>query len=299
MSSFPWRKMPSKILDLTKRGGLILRHGGVRQAGVFLREEVIRNSWIKLTAGRVTTSDPRHVWCPACGWSGPRFMTHCGAGYVVYQAMCPSCGAFPRHRGFAWLVDSHLRSELQGVRGDGLRLLVAPERSVLEILRPHIDRLEGVDYAGINDLVSYREDLQHLTFPTDSVDFISCFHVVEHVPDDHLALRELGRVLNPDGRAVLNVPITFGRRETIEFGTPNPLLNDHYFDYGEEFTVRLVKAGLSGTAYRLSAVVPKELYERMALQDELIYWLRKTVSGERATLVDHLGRIMESAEVQR
>jgi SAM-dependent methyltransferase len=290
----PWRRVPSKLLDLGRRGSFILRHGGIRQAGLFVREEVARNSWIKLTAGRAPSDGG--VWCSACGWSGRRFMTHCGAGYIVYQAMCPSCGAFPRHRGFAWLIDNGLSSELDQLEGSGLRLLFAPERSMLALLAPHVDRLQGVDYAPINDLVEYREDIQELSFATDSVDFLSCFHVVEHVPDDNRALRELQRVISPQGRAVVNVPITFGRRDTIEFGTPNPLLNDHYFDYGEDFTVRVVRAGLSGTAYRLSAVVPKSLYERMALQDELIYWLQKAHPGENATIVDHQGKVMESAE---
>ena len=45
-------------------------------------------------------------------------------------------------------------------------------------------------------------------------DVIYCSHVLEHVPDDRLAMGELRRVLKRAGWAVLLVPIT--AEQTIE-----------------------------------------------------------------------------------
>ena len=110
--------------------------------------------------------------------------------------------------------------------------------------------------------------------------FVSCFHVLEHVRDDRRALSELHRVLRDDGRIVLCVPITLGRRETVEFGGPNPLLNDHCFDYGEDFEDRLTDASFSGVGYRLHEVVPSELHERLAVSKDIVYVLGPTRAGE-------------------
>jgi SAM-dependent methyltransferase len=41
----------------------------------------------------------------------------------------------------------------------------------------------------------------------DTFDVILCSHVLEHIPDYHTALRNLWRMLKPDGYAVLQVPL--------------------------------------------------------------------------------------------
>ena len=43
-------------------------------------------------------------------------------------------------------------------------------------------------------------------FPDASFDIVTLFHVLEHVLDPRAVLREVGRVLRPDGRVVLQVP---------------------------------------------------------------------------------------------
>jgi hypothetical protein len=91
-------------------------------------------------------------------------------------------------------------------------------------------------------------------------------------------------VLHPEGLAVFNVPMSFGRRETIAFGRANPLANGHWFDFGEDFTERLVAAGFSGTGYRLRHVLTPERYEQLRLQDEMIFLLAKPRAGTPAAI---------------
>ena len=270
----------AKALREIKRGVGIARRGGPRAGWTFVREEVFGNTVVRLRAMRGFDGEPA-VECNLCGWRGPRFLTHCAASYIDTACFCPSCHSYPRHRGFGWILDNHLAGELRELeRGDGLRLVFAPEAGMLDLLSEHISRLEGVDLHPINEHVVRLEDLQRLSLDDGAVDFVSCFHVLEHVPDDRRALRELYRVLRPGGRIALCVPITFGRPDTLDFGGPNALMNDHCFDYGEDFTERVVDAGFSGVEFRLMSVVPAKLQARMGLVEELVLWLRRTPSGE-------------------
>jgi SAM-dependent methyltransferase len=267
-------RIAAKALRELSRGARIVRDGGIGAGWIFLREEVLRNTWTRVLGG------PARVECNVCGWKGPRFLTHCGAGYVNYDAFCPRCMCYPRHRGFAELLEAGLGREIEALRARrGRRLLFAPEPGMKMLLSRHVSGLEGIDIRRINELVVYVEDIQRLSFTDGSVDFFSCFHVVEHVPDDRAALRELARVLHPDGLAVFNVPMTFGRRETIAFGRANPLANGHWFDFGEDFVERLVEAGFSGKGYRLRHVLSPQRYEKLRLQDEMIFLLRRPPVG--------------------
>jgi len=55
-----------------------------------------------------------------------------------------------------------------------------------------------------------------LPFKEDSFDGVVCSHVLEHVPDDSILIKELHRVLRPGGIAVILVPIN---EENIEVPT--------------------------------------------------------------------------------
>lgn len=83
----------------------------------------------------------------------------------------------------------------------------------------------GIDYAranyGLNDVVQYKVgDAQDLSFlPDNSVDFITGFETVEHVPFPEKYLAELKRVLRPAGRLMICAPNDW----TDETGRdPNP-----------------------------------------------------------------------------
>jgi SAM-dependent methyltransferase len=284
----------TKVLRELRRGATIAQDGGARAGWTFLREEVVRNTYLRL--GPKAAPGRAAVECNVCGWRGRGFLTHCGAGYVNLDAFCPRCMSYPRHRGFADLLGMRIGAELDALRPkDGLRLLFAPEPGMKMMLSRHVQGLEGVDIRRINEFVAYVEDIQKLSFADGSVDFFSCFHVVEHVPDDRRALRELARVLHPEGLAVFNVPMTFGRRETVCYGHANPMANGHWWDHGEDFVEKLVEAGFSGTGFRFRDALGSGRFERLRLQDEMIFLLRRPAAGERPRLVDHAGRLLAEA----
>lgn len=59
--------------------------------------------------------------------------------------------------------------------------------------------MEGVDY---------KLDIQDLSsIPNNSIDFIICSHVLEHIPDDKKAMENMFNILKPGGKAIMMVPI--------------------------------------------------------------------------------------------
>jgi SAM-dependent methyltransferase len=203
------------------------------------------------------------VECPCCGSTFRRF------GPLVFDdRMCWTCGSLERDR-LLWLLLDR-RPEMLA---PGLRILhVAPERALGARLRA----LPGVRYvAGDLDAryAEHRIDVTALGFPDDSFDAVLCNHVLEHVPDDRRAMRELRRVLAPGGWAILLVPlarrpttdedatVTDRHDRTVRFGQ-----HDHVRQYGWDYVDRLREAGFEVTEERLEPDLGEALVQRHSLR---------------------------------
>jgi len=90
-------------------------------------------------------------------------------------------------------------------------------------------------YGGDNSL-----DLQAIARPDSAFDVVICSHVLEHVRDDAGALRELVRILSPQGFLILIVPRVLAGISTQDWGFPDPAKNFHYRGYGRDFDAMLV-----------------------------------------------------------
>lgn len=93
-------------------------------------------------------------------------------------------------------------------------------------------------------------DLKNLAFRKNFFDCMICFHVLEHVKDDLSAMREMFRVLRPEGWALVQVPIDVNRAKTFEnFNVPEKNYetiygqSDHVRIYGLDFKHRLESVG--------------------------------------------------------
>ena len=105
------------------------------------------------------------------------------------------------------------------------------------MLKTDIEPSRGVD------LLS---DIMRLPFVDESFELVWCHHVLEQVPDDSAALRELYRMLKASGELLISVGMT-GRKITEEFGRANKAFSGNRRLYGDDFSERLKAAGFEVT----------------------------------------------------
>ncbi len=189
------------------------------------------------------------VECPCCNWTGRRFFDYIEVGYSVPNAACPNCDSHSRQRALSlWL-----RNEFRLGEKKGVALVLAPERSLdplwngathLRVIRIDIEPARGVDLLG---------DVMRLPLAERSVDLIWCHHVLEQVPDDQLAMREMYRLLSSSGVLVISAGMD-ATEETREFGFSDKTLSGNRRRYGRDFSKRLQAAGFIVTplSYDLS-----------------------------------------------
>lgn len=215
------------------------------------------------------------VECPVCGGTFRHFLTHRGRA----NALCPQCLSLERHR-LQWL---YLQEKTDFFSADLRVLHFAPELHFIRRIR----QLPNLDYisADLNPVVAdERVDITAIQYPDNSFDAILCNHVLEHIPDDRLAMRELCRVLKPGGWAILQVPIDESRATTLEdptITTPEQRQqfyghHDHQRMYGRDYMERLESAGFTVTRDDFVRHLPPERIERSGLSTgELIYFCEK------------------------
>ena len=189
----------------------------------------------------------RAVACPLCGGRFDRFKD----AWNRPNALCWRCGSHERHRA-QWLLFAR-RPEL--LREPRSLLHFAPEWTMRERLAP-LAAERGLRYVTA-DLdpagVDLELDLEALALPDDSFEAVMCSHVLEHVPDDAAAMRELRRVTAPGGWCLVMVPLDVGRSETYEDATvvtPEArrrefLQDDHVRLYAPDIADRLAAAGFA------------------------------------------------------
>lgn len=92
--------------------------------------------------------------------------------------------------------------------GFTLRMLAELTEADLVGLDFDADRVAQVerDLARFPNVSVVQGDAQNLPFPDASFDHVVCSEVLEHLPDDAAAVREIARVLKPGGTAVFTVP---------------------------------------------------------------------------------------------
>jgi len=49
-------------------------------------------------------------------------------------------------------------------------------------------------------------DITNIQYADDTFDVVCCCHVLEHIPEDRRAIREIYRILKPNGWAAVLVP---------------------------------------------------------------------------------------------
>ncbi len=226
------------------------------------------------------------VYCPVCE-----------NGAIAYlpsgtpprpHAICAFCGSLERTR-VTWL---YLKKN--GSLDQKISLLhIAPDKSLFKNFR----RLSNLGYtAGDKFESGYKWpagtiylDITDLQFNNDQFDLIICSHVLEHVPNDRKALKELFRVMKPGGYGILDSPVDEKRELTYEDPSiiePEERLKhfgqfDHVRIYGRDYVDRLKAVG-----FEVSVEDPSAQYSyidqfRYGLNKSKLYVVAKPHSHEK------------------
>lgn len=133
--------------------------------------------------------------------------------------LCPSCDASDRDRLYA-LFFRHYITNLTSAAPVHI-VDFAPSEPLSAFIRRLIKssgkdiRYRTADLLAEN--VDDRVDITDLrAYESDQFSFFICSHVLEHVPDDAKAIRELHRILKPGGRGILMVPIILSLQQIDE-----------------------------------------------------------------------------------
>jgi len=209
---------------------------------------------------------------PIDGSSYRKFLPY-GYQNLRQNALCPGTLSLERHR-LLWLYLDCKTSFLT----DSIRVLhVAPE----QVFYKKFKSFSHWDYTTTDlhsPLADVKADICALPFEDNSYDLILCNHVLEHIPNDLKAMKELYRVLKPRGTAILQVPLEEDRENTFEDDSITDQQErtrifgqyDHVRVYGQDYYNRLQKAGFKATPVDYIKEVTEGDIKRFALPTERI-----------------------------
>jgi predicted SAM-dependent methyltransferase len=186
------------------------------------------------------------------------------------NALSPSTLSLERHR-LLWL---YLKNETDFFTAPKKVLHFAPEQAFYKRFRNQ----KNLDYTTtdlFSPLADVKADICNLPFNDNSYDIILCNHVLEHIPDDTKAMKELYRVLKPGGMGIFQIPLDAYRSATFSDDTITNKKErakifgqyDHVRIYGMDYFEKLKSIGFK--------VIKENYSEKMSASEIQEYGLAK------------------------
>ncbi len=193
-----------------------------------------------------------------------------GYGSQRVNVLSPSSLSLERHR-LLWL---YLKQETSFFSKPAKLLHFAPEQAFYKRFK----KMKHLDYVTTDlnsPLADVKADICNLPFNADSFDIILCNHVLEHIPDDTKAMKELYRILKPGGFGIFQIPQDIHREHTFEDNSITDKKErakifgqyDHVRVYGLDYFDKLRDIGFKVDAVNYTAT--------MTAQDIKTYCLAK------------------------
>ncbi len=198
-----------------------------------------------------------------------------GYGEQRPNALAPVSHSLERHR-LMWL---YLKLHTNFFTAKRHVLHIAPEQCFVKRFK----KMNNLTYTTADwesPLADVKLDVQQMPFEKEVFDVVFCNHVLEHVPDDMKALREIYRVLKSGGFAIIQVPMRNDWEKTLE----DPSITDraererlfgqydHLRMYGQDYPERLEASGFKVKVWDVSKEISTAQFERYALpKGELLY----------------------------
>ena len=186
-----------------------------------------------------------------------------GYGEHVY---CPRCFSKNRERLIIALLEHRIDISSTSI------LHFSPEKYLNRYLRKKafvttVD-IEPGFYTNIDPKITF-SDATNLAFADESFDMVIANHILEHIPDDSKAMKELWRVTKTGGSAILQVPYSETLATTLEDSHINdPAKQEALFGQRDHVRIyemnnyihRLTKAGFTVEVLRPEALKEFEMY---------------------------------------
>ncbi len=218
--------------------------------------------------------------CNLCGKSFSKFKPK-GNWQIRSNAECPYCGSVERNR----LLLFYLQNETDLFTKENHLLHIAPFWQLRKIFK----QSTNIHYTSGDINKAYADqqmDITSIPFPDNTFDYIICSHVLGHVPNEPLAIREMCRVLKPNGTALIltlinwNSPVTY---ESPQVQTPQQKLKEYSEPdlerlHGADFADRLKKEGFSVTPINYAQTLSEETMHHYSLGNgdrEIIFKCQK------------------------
>jgi len=220
---------------------------------------------------RLLSSDK--LFCPFCKKSFRQFKDYEGHYYIkevlvdhfTKNALCPICHSDMRHRFVFQFLKEHTPLFYKPTR----ILHFAPEPLIEDELR----KIASIDYITCDlnppkEKNSVNIDMTNISFPDASFDAFLNIHVLEHIEDDHKAIRELYRILKVGGWGVIAIPIygdiTFEVANLDSEGRTRMYgIDQHVRLNGLDFFEKLQDVGFNVKIYSIDSV-PGKYVDRTA-----------------------------------
>jgi SAM-dependent methyltransferase len=220
------------------------------------------------------------VECPVCKRHFRKFLPY-GYGTAKDNRLCPGCLSLERHR----LLYLYLKEKTNFFTDNLTVLHFAPEQPFLKRFR----KCKNLKYTTADldsPIADIQLDVTKIDLPDNSYDVVICNHVLEHVTDANIAMKEIYRILKPDGWAIMLVPInpdidTFEDPSVTDPKERERLFGqyDHVRQFGRDYPDYIAKAGFDEVIVDdLYYSIPEKDRERMKLArpgEEYIYGGRK------------------------
>lgn len=196
------------------------------------------------------------------------------------HAVCPYCGSYDRFRWLWYLIEKKkIIQESDSV------LHFAPELGIDKVIRLYCKNYVSGDISvGRADEII---DITDIQYKDETFDVVLACQILEHIPDEARAIREIKRVIKKNGKLIISVPIAINLEHMYEdcktktnkerlakFGQ-----EDHVRIYGKDFKTHFEKFGLNVTVYTPRELLEKEEIKKMGLieNDIIMVCTRETL----------------------
>ncbi|HMJ45971.1 MAG TPA: methyltransferase domain-containing protein [Ferruginibacter sp.] len=204
----------------------ILQHTGIYHPLQSAYRKYLFSRQLKINQEKYAPLHGRGFHCNVCGERYEKFVPSAPApenekalrenaviaGYGE-NIFCPNCGSNARERLVIAIISDDISIKNKRI------LHLSPEKNIFNFIKKEAlvitSDLEPGFYRDVDQGIQ-SHNITHLGFENDYFDIIIGNHILEHIPDDALAMRELFRVLKPGGQAILQVPYSTKIVSTLE-----------------------------------------------------------------------------------